>query len=132
MKTFSLSQKERIKSRKEFDRIYKSGRIILSEDKKLKAIYLYDTAANITGVKIALAVSKKAGKAVWRNRLKRLIKEAYRLNKNQLLQQTLDRKILIEIIFSANYLNEEENKHLNYQQILTPVLDLLNKIKREI
>lgn len=132
MKSFSLSRRERIKSKKEFDRIYTAGKTVFSEDKKLKAVYLYDPAASETGVKIALAVSKKAGNAVWRNRLKRLIKEAYRLNKEPLYLKAQEEKFLLKIVFSANYLNEAKNKHLNFQQILTSVLDLLNNIKREI
>lgn len=132
MKKHSLSSEERIKSKKEFDRIYEFGKTIYSSDKKLKAIFLCDRAVDNPGVKIAIAISKKAGNAVWRNRVKRLIKESYRLNKESLISKIKEKNILLRIIFSANHLNENRNKRLKLQYILTPVLDLLSVIKNEI
>ncbi|MCJ7552841.1 MAG: ribonuclease P protein component [Ignavibacteriaceae bacterium] len=132
MKKHSLSSEERIKSKKEFDRIYEFGKTIYSSDKKLKAIFLCDRAVDNPGVKIAIAISKKAGNAVWRNRVKRLIKESYRLNKESLISKIKEKNILLRIIFSANHLNENRNKRLKLQYILTTVLDLLSVIKNEI
>ncbi len=123
---------ERIKSKKEFNRIYVLGKTIYSTDKKLKAIFLCDREVDNPRVKIAIAISKKAGNAVWRNRVKRLIKESYRLNKESLISKINEDKILLRIIFSANYLNENKNKQLKLHYILTPVLDLLSIIKNEI
>lgn len=131
MKKHSLSSEERIKSKKEFDRIYEFGKIIYSSDKKLKAIFLCDRAVDNPGVKIAIAISKKAGNAAWRNRVKRLIKESYRLNKESFISKIKDKNILLRIIFSANHLNENRNKRLKLHYILTPVLDLLSVIKNE-
>jgi len=132
LKKHSLSSEERIKSKKEFDRIYEFGKKIYSSDKKLKAVFLCDRAVDNPRVKIAIAISKKAGNAVWRNRVKRLIKESYRLNKESLVSKIIEKNILLRIIFSANHLNENRNKRLKLHYILTPVLDLLSVIKNEI
>ena len=132
MKKYLLSGAERIKSKKEFEHIYEFGKTIYSSDKKLKAIFLCDRSVDNPKVKIAIAISKKAGKAVWRNRVKRLIKESYRLNKESLISKINEDKILLRIIFSANYLNENKNKQLKLHHIVIPVLDLLSVIKNEI
>ena len=81
-----LSPAERIKSKKDFDELYSSGKILISSNKKIKAIFLIKDNPD-EGVKIAAVVSKKLGNAVWRNRIKRLIKETYRLNKQEIKTQ---------------------------------------------
>lgn len=132
MKKYSLSVKERIKNKKDFDRIYSLGKALISYDKTLRAIYLYDSNEKLQGVKIAAAVSKKAGNAVWRNKVKRLIKESFRQNKESLVALSKKHKILLLIIFSANLINEKRNKEIDYQEILPQVLDLINKIERDV
>jgi ribonuclease P protein component len=131
VKNYSLSREERITSKKLFDRIYESGKTIYSKDKKLKVLFLYDPNSEKPGIKIAAAVSKKAGKAVWRNRIKRLIKESYRLNKKIMLPDILRRKWLLYIIFSPYFLKESSNRVILFEEIRIPVVELLNRIKNE-
>jgi ribonuclease P protein component len=132
LKRHSLSSDERIKGKKSFDRIFSSGKTVLSTDKKLKAVYIRDTELNNPGVKIAAAVSSKAGNAVWRNRVKRLIKESYRLNKESIDAKCKKEHLLLRIVFSPNFLNEKKNKKISFQEILSPVLDIIHRIKNEI
>ena len=132
MKSQGLSVHERIKSRKDFEEIYSGGRIVFSSDKKIKAVYIVKTGPDGPGVKIAAAVSKKSGIAVWRNRVKRLIKEAYRLNKSILAEECSGKDVLLMIVFSPGALSEKRNKKLVLGDVLPGVLDIMNKIRSSL
>lgn len=132
MKRYSLSGQERIKSKKDFERIYNSGKTVYSSDNKLKAIYLSDPEENSPGVKIAAAVSKKAGNAVWRNRVKRIIRESYRLNKEKIVTMSKESSILLLIVFSAHLLNEKKQKIIRYNNLQSAVLDIINRIESDV
>ena len=129
MKRFGLSSEERIKSRKDFQQIYSSGKIFFSNQKIIKALFIIEENSKLPGVKIAAAVFKKAGNAVWRNRLKRLIKESYRLNKEILLSSAQEKKLLLKIVFSPNLLYQKKNKNLKLKIIMPEVVDIMQKIK---
>lgn len=128
-KRFGLSADERIRSRKDFEQIYTTGRVLYSSDRRIKAIFLISQSDEKPGVKIAPAVSKKAGIAVWRNRMKRLIKEAYRLNKEILTGTSVNNKVLIRIVFSPNLLNEKNFKWPNLKDLMPGVVEVMLKIK---
>ena len=132
MKRFGLSSEERIKSRKDFQQIYSTGKIFFSNQKIIKALFVIEENSKLPGVKIAAAVFKKAGNAVWRNRLKRLIKESYRLNKEILLSRAQEKKLLLKIVFSPNLLNQKKDKNLKLKTIMPEVLDIMLKIKGTI
>lgn len=128
MKQFGLSAFEKLKSRKEIKRVISFGVNIISDDKKIKAIYLTEKTEKKTSVKITPAVFKKLGCAVWRNRIKRLIRESYRLNKKDLIQKSNQKKIDLKIIFSPQNINENKNKHIGLEEILPSMLDVMKKI----
>lgn len=132
MKDFSLSRNERVKKKKDFKKVYNSAKILFSSDLLIKALYTIDTDKQFLGVKIVPAVSKKAGKAVWRNRVKRLIKESYRLNKRALCIKTLEKKIGVLIIFTPNKLSESKNNKVYLKDIYKSVIELINKIEQQI
>lgn len=132
MKRFGLSANERIKSRKDFEVIFSAGKTIFSSDKKIKAIYFFDDKSEVSGVKIAAAVNKKAGKAVWRNRIKRLIRAIYRQNKKEILEKSLQKKYLLKIVFSPNTISEKKNRQVLLEELKPSVLDVLSKIKRSL
>lgn len=132
MKNFSLTSNERVKKKNDFEKVYSSAKILFSSDLLIKSLYTIDPEKQFVGIKIAAAVSKKAGKAVWRNRVKRLIKECYRLNKQALLKKVLQKNLSLLIIFSPNRLSESKNKKISLSEISIGMIELINKIEQKI
>lgn len=128
MKRFGLSASERIKSKKEFELVYSRGEILFSPSNKLKAVFFIDRNPDMIGVKTAFAVSRKSGNAVWRNRIKRLLREACRLNKSELKSAVGNRNLKLLLVFSPGNLNQTNNKKIFLKDIVSDVNDLLIQI----
>jgi ribonuclease P protein component, eubacterial len=72
-------KENRIRKNMEFRAVYRRGK---SFSNHLLVLYIYKNRKNIN--RIGVSVSKKVGKSVVRNRVKRLIKECYRLESSRL------------------------------------------------
>ena len=70
-----LKKDNRLKKRKEFNYIYKKGKIIHSQ-----SFYVHYVRAFKPYAQIGISVSKNVGNSVVRSRVKRIISEACRLN----------------------------------------------------
>ncbi|MBM3235571.1 ribonuclease P protein component [Candidatus Poribacteria bacterium] len=70
----------RLTKKREFEKVYKNGRRYWN---KTFVIYIMPNKINIT--RLGLTVSKKVGKSVKRNRVKRLIRESFRLSQEQIM-----------------------------------------------
>lgn len=132
MKCYSLSRKERIKSKKLFDLIYERNDVIISSDQKVKAVYIVGEQTEIVPVLISEAVSKKAGNAVWRNRVKRLLRESYRLNKNILVDVCMQKNISIAVVFAPYFLNQKKKPIVRLADLLPGVIDAMIKIRSSL
>lgn len=79
----------KLRNSRQFNLVYKSGKSIVT-----KLIVMYYVKNNLELNRVGYSVSKKVGKSVVRNRVKRLMKEAYRLNFKS-------KKIGYDIVFIA-------------------------------
>lgn len=77
---FTYSKKEKLKSKKLIDQLFSEGQSVSAFP--LRLVYLQTAFDDDVIVKTGVSVSKRNFKmAVDRNRVKRLLREAYRLNK---------------------------------------------------
>jgi ribonuclease P protein component len=70
---------ERIRKSREFEAVFENGRVV--RDDQLR---VYNAPNGLDLSRLGLVVSKKVGDSVRRNRVKRLFREAFRLNKDRL------------------------------------------------
>lgn len=82
--TESLRSDERIKNQTDFSRIYKEG-----QRYKGKYFIIIYHSNNLTFSRMAVVVSKRQGKSVVRNKIKRWAKEIFRRNK-ELIKKPVD------------------------------------------
>ncbi len=115
---------EKVRKNSEFQVIYRRGKSFANN---LLVLYVYRNRKNhgVPFNRIGISVSKKVGKSVVRSRVKRLINEAYRLNKDSYLKgydfviiarvSSHDRsyseveKALIHVFKKAGLVNDEKN-----------------------
>jgi ribonuclease P protein component len=120
---------DRLKSENDIEIVYKRGKVIISEDRKIKASYL--SVVNSTSrVRVATTVSSKTGNSVWRNRLKRIIKESLTQEKVFLREIVSKNKSELSIIFSPYKINQVSLQQLFLKDIKPAVTDILIKINK--
>lgn len=132
MKQFGLSKSEIIRRKKQFELIFEAGKTVYSAKGILKATYIILDEELSSNVKVAFGVYKKAGVAVWRNRIKRLLRESYRLNKMSILAKAESLKKTVLIVFQLNRLNRKHNPKVALNELMPDVIDLLKKIESDI
>ncbi|GMU87690.1 MAG: hypothetical protein AMXMBFR48_29310 [Ignavibacteriales bacterium] len=105
---------------------------MFSHDRVLKAYYIIEEADGGATVQVAAAVSKKSGNAVWRNRTKRLIREAYRLNKHEYREKFSQNRKSLRVVFSLYGYNSRSHKEVTLAMIEPAVCSVLVKISKSV
>ena len=92
---YTYNKDEKLKSQKAIEQLFAEGKSVSAYP--LRMVYL----DNQTQLKVGVSVSKRNFKlAVHRNRVKRLLREGYRLNKNLLIDNKLDHYTLMILYIS--------------------------------
>lgn len=95
---FTLGKQERLKSKKQIESLFQSGKAVFIFPYRI--FFFIEKNTTHPELKMAVSVSKKLfKKAVDRNYIKRLTKEAYRLQKSELKIQCEMQHCTLHILF---------------------------------
>jgi ribonuclease P protein component len=127
-KTFSYSRKEKLKSRKLLEQVFSKGRSFTVFP--IKIFYLQPDATLDFPVKVGVGVSaKNFKKAVERNRIKRLLREAYRTEK-LLLHKYLkehNRQAIVFLLYADKTLPDFATLKIKMPLIFEQLIKRLNE-----
>lgn len=114
---FTLGKQERLKSRKLIEKLYKEGKSVKAFP--LRMVYLQTEHTSDFPAQVGVSVAKRNfKKAPHRNRLKRVMRETYRLQK-EIVYNNLDKPY----VFMISYIGKEEK---SYQELYSKMNTLLN------
>lgn len=125
-KPYSLGKSERLKSRKQIDALFENGKKITLFPFRL----LYRTEPGNAIVKAGFTVStKNFPRAVDRNRIKRLTRESYRLQKKELESLILKNENVLHLffIYTAREMPQYEEIYTRLKQVLDKLVKNLNE-----
>jgi ribonuclease P protein component len=125
---YTFKKEERLCNKRLIDELFHKGSSFLCYPFKASWL-LVDDAAQTTPVQILISVSKRRYKhAVDRNMVKRRLREAYRLNKQQHLYESLisaNKKIVISIGYIGKQIEP-------YELFEKKMLKLLKQLSEEV
>ncbi len=127
-----FSKEERLCSKKSIDKLFAEGSSFIAYP--LRVVYICEKreASEDLLPEIMISVSKKKFKrAVKRNRVKRLIREGYRLNKYLLANILNEKQLNIDIAFL--YLKDELPMYEDIEKAMLKTINILSeKLKDEV
>ena len=134
-KQFTLGKEERLKSRKTIERLFKEGKSFVI--KPFRIYYeienrMLDAQRSLFNIQYGAGVSSKQfKKAVERNRIKRLMKEAWRLQKNglQFYLKEQQKKLSIFFIYTGKELPDYKEVYDKTGKVIIRVQDIISTVK---
>ena len=120
--SFSFPKSEKLKSLKLFEKLFENGNSLNKFPVKL--LWIPVKSENNSPVKVGFAVSSRKIKlAVKRNRIKRLMRESYRLNKQALIDSCIKKEIGLAVVFLFN-----GNEPISYVETKEKIILLLQRL----
>ncbi|MGB0368775.1 MAG: ribonuclease P protein component [Flavobacteriales bacterium] len=118
MSRYTFGKKEKLCSKLVIDELFRSGKSFKTYP--LRVIYNPLEESDSTAKLLISVPKKRFGKAVSRNRIKRLIRETYRLNKNDMVEkwQADGKYFALAFVYIGNDIPKYEDLNITVQQIL--------------
>ena len=120
MKRLSLPKKKRLVSNKQFKAVMENGRRLNN-----RVLMLYMAENDCEYSRLGVSVGKSSGNAVVRNRLKRLMREAFRQNQH-LIPVGFDYVLMISPRWPKKSNVEKSPKMPTFEQVEASFLALVN------
>jgi ribonuclease P protein component len=125
---FSFKQTDHLKSKKAIEMLFKKGRVLFLFPVKTVWHGTVSFPNGMSGIKAGFTVSKKRHKmAVDRNRVKRILREAYRLHNNDLQNFAKTKNLQIHIMFIY-----ADDKLPLFKDVEEKIIITLNRLKAEL
>ncbi len=128
---FTLGKNERLKSKKSIDQLFNEGKgFSVFPYKVLYNFFEKEIDTNASHLKFGVAVSSRHfKKAVDRNKVKRLTREAYRVQKNELrdLVKKMDIQLNVFFIYTAKEIPPFEMLNEKVVQIIHKLLSIIHE-----
>jgi len=129
LKQFTLSRNERLKSRKQIDLLFRQGTHL--NIFPLRVSFIANSEAREEPLQFGVGVSGRwFKKAVDRNRIKRLVRESWRVQKNGLKKILLEKQMSM-IVFIV-YTGRELPEHDQIRESTARVIENLCRIANEV
>ena len=124
---YTFKKEERVKGEKRVEAIFATGKSFISYT--LRVVYLLHEQTTVADCSILVSVPKKRiKKAVHRNRIKRLIRESYRLNKKLISPIEIGDKS-IDVAFI--YVKDTASNYIEIQKAMQKALNQITiRIKK--
>lgn len=119
---YTFNKKEKLCSKIQIEKLFSEGKSLVTN--RFRLLYLETTSVIQPQVRVLIAVPKRNIKhAVNRNRMKRLIREAYRLNKHKLTEMyaAAGKDCNIAFLFTGKAC-------ISQQETAAAIFDLLNRL----
>ena len=126
----TLSKREIIRGYKAFTRVISRGAII--DTPRVKAYILWEKSA-VPLFQVGFAVPRSFRKAVDRNRAKRILREAYRKNKQHLVSEVTARKSLcVSIVFLFKRCEQRLTRRNTYAEVEKDIQRIFEKLRAQV
>lgn len=127
---FTFNKKDRLKSQKLIEKLFLEGKSVSSFP--LKLIYLKTQVSGAHVIKAGVSVSKRNfKKAVDRNRIKRLLRECYRLNRDTYFNN-ISTSYALMILYIGRDQTDFDTINSKIKILLSSFIEKISKDKKQI